>query len=251
MNRLEEDETTGSDQTTRHRDGRREPTPPEVIRMTWDFIRKPENANAIVAVFTALIFLTGLIYTIFAGLQWRAIRESNEINREALESVQRAYVTFSPFITQVIRSRTNGSPPVAWRFQIPVVNSGTTPTRDMLNYATLYITEGELPADFDFQDFEHGRSMVLGPKAEINFETSEAGIDSIADVANGKKSLYLYGWATYRDIFKNTQRHVTKFCYRVEVRTADPLHDLSPNARYTIYGKHNCTDEECDKAEAK
>src|SRR5262249_17487465 len=37
----------------------------------------------------AIILIT-FIYTVFAGLQWRAMRESNRTNREALISVQRA-----------------------------------------------------------------------------------------------------------------------------------------------------------------
>jgi len=52
---------------------------------------------------TRAIVLITLIYTVFAGLQWCSIRESNRINQEALLTVQRAYVNFKTIESTGIR----------------------------------------------------------------------------------------------------------------------------------------------------
>ncbi len=48
----------------------------------------------LVAFFTLVIMGSSIVYTVYAKKQWRVMRESNKINREALESVQRAFIGY-------------------------------------------------------------------------------------------------------------------------------------------------------------
>src|SRR6267143_6119466 len=63
---------------------KRKPTPMEMIREWFDFIRDPGNASAIVAIFTVLIFLTGLAYTVFAALQWGEMRSTIKATQQQI-----------------------------------------------------------------------------------------------------------------------------------------------------------------------
>jgi len=72
---------------------------PPVSRF-WQFIIDQKHSNAIVAIFTVLIFVTGLLYTIFAALQWSAIRETNGIARDTFNAANRPYV--GPNAVQVV-----------------------------------------------------------------------------------------------------------------------------------------------------
>jgi hypothetical protein len=51
----------------------REPTPPEALMRAWEHIT--EHANAIMAVFTILLFFSTTAYTVIAILQWNAMRD--------------------------------------------------------------------------------------------------------------------------------------------------------------------------------
>jgi hypothetical protein len=50
----------------------------------WDFIREPKNSNALIAVVSALIFLSGAIYTTFSILQYYGARKSRKGNQKSL-----------------------------------------------------------------------------------------------------------------------------------------------------------------------
>jgi hypothetical protein len=69
----------------------------------------------------------------------KATKDAVEVNRQALESVQRAFVTFGPNLdTNVITDDANKV--TAWEFRPKLENSGVTPTRnaihgDYLNHA--------------------------------------------------------------------------------------------------------------------
>ena len=64
----------------------REPNPLEVAMKVWEFFREPKHANAIMAIFTILIFLATGAYAWVAIKQWSAMLDSNRITREAFET---------------------------------------------------------------------------------------------------------------------------------------------------------------------
>jgi hypothetical protein len=54
----------------------------------WDFITEPKHANAIMAIFTMLIFVTGALYTVFAGLQWCANQKAADAAASAAKTAK-------------------------------------------------------------------------------------------------------------------------------------------------------------------
>lgn len=47
----------------------------------WHFIIVPQHSNALIAVFSALLFIATVVYTIFAALQWSAMKMATEASQ--------------------------------------------------------------------------------------------------------------------------------------------------------------------------
>jgi hypothetical protein len=80
----------------------REPDPDEALREVLSFLCNPLNSNAITAIATVLIFISGVVYTGFSALQWQATRQSADAATSAattaakqLEMVDRPWVIVS------------------------------------------------------------------------------------------------------------------------------------------------------------
>lgn len=80
----------------------------ELIRHLFEIIRDPQNSNAIVAIFTVLIFLTGFAYTIFAALQWDQMRKATKATQRQIgdsEAVQSARLIIEDFRADVTQGQ--------------------------------------------------------------------------------------------------------------------------------------------------
>jgi hypothetical protein len=62
------------------------------IERAWKFICEPQHSNAIMALFTGMIFLSGLAYTIFSALQWSANRKAADAAKRAAETAASSLV---------------------------------------------------------------------------------------------------------------------------------------------------------------
>ena len=49
----------------------------------WQFIIVPQHSSALVAVFSALVFLAAVVYAIFAALQWSAMKEATQASQRS------------------------------------------------------------------------------------------------------------------------------------------------------------------------
>jgi hypothetical protein len=107
-------------------DQEHEPTPFEIWSLIFRWIADPSHANAITAIATCVICITGIFYTVFAGKQWianknaaDAAKSAAETARQTLESVDRAYLS-------------SGEPEEVlggWGvIKIPISNTGHIPT---------------------------------------------------------------------------------------------------------------------------
>jgi hypothetical protein len=66
-------------------------------------------------------------------------------------------------------------------------------------------------------------------------------------VQERRKHLYLWGWVTYRDIFKDTLSHITRFCHEVIDVRGDPMNVQGGiEIVFSLCPRHNCTDDECN-----
>jgi len=199
----------------------------------------------------AIVLIT-LIYTVFAGLQWCSIRESNRINQEALLSVQRAHVNFKTIESTGIRDAQGRI--TAWHFFPQWENSGTTPTKIMRQHSSAKWSKETLPHDFDFNDVGPNDNIntLLAPKAIVSTGPLIIRPEVIAGLKEGKLHLFFWGWAAYSDIFQNSKAHLTEFCYELTVSYGDVTTGEGIRFLYVLCPSHNCADEDCkDYAETE
>ena len=61
--------------------------------------------------------------------------------------------------------------------------------------------------------------------------------------------MFVWGWITYDDIFKNTPRHLSEFCDEITNIKGTPEDITDPAANITwelsLCREHNCSDERC------
>lgn len=134
----------------------KEPSPPEVVMGWWSLIT--QHSNGIMAVTTIAIFLSGLGYTVFAGLQWCANKKAADAAYNAsvtasrqLEMVDRPWIKESVKSGAKFQSDKNGN--ITWAINIQGVNVGHS-------VATGMFVQGKLIA-------MRGADYVDGPSAQL------------------------------------------------------------------------------------
>jgi len=76
-----------------------QPNPLEAVIRAWDFIKKPEHANAIMATFTIFIFLATGAYAVIATLQWCEMTKATDIANKSLIADTRAWISPTSVMT--------------------------------------------------------------------------------------------------------------------------------------------------------
>lgn len=189
--------------------GRNDQKPVGPIRQTltkvWTFIIEPKHSNALVSIFTVLIFFAGVFYTIFAALQWCTMRESNRINREALVSVQRAWVI--PF---EVSPEALPSDPTKTIFKVVFRNTGHTPAPRTHAWIAGTSDLQSIPATNPVEPSDAG-AMLIGPDGIGNTSTQNPYSPEAIRLIKSGVRLYLYGTIWYYDVFG--KHHWTQFCY--------------------------------------
>lgn len=195
------------------------------------FICESKITDVVIAVFTiALTGFTGLL-VIVGGKQAR-------LTRETLINTQRAFVFatgFQPLYDPPERKASiEGGSDVEkmdyiWRFRPHWQNSGDTPTKDFISHTRCELRDSILPPGFDFDySTEQKGGGLIGPHFTVMGglapQQPSPGITTkdILDVQAGRKHLYLWGWARYFDVFPNTPRHISRFCWFI-TPTGNPL----------------------------
>jgi hypothetical protein len=188
-----------------------------------------------------------VIYTTYTALNLSAIRESNNINREAVISVQRAFVTPQAFMALAITDATRKIV-TDWQFYIPWGNSGVTPTRYAVTHSSFAPYYGVIPGNFPFPDLGPSKRtpLVLGPKATLTSSALQVPVGVLRSINPTGLHLYFWGWLSYNDTFARTKRHVTEVCRELTQINGDVSNPNQPvQWIFTLCDHHNCVDEEC------
>ena len=151
----------------------------QAIMSWWEFIIEPKHANAIMAIATVLIFVSGVCYTVFSALQWGANKQSAdaatksaEVAEQALVSVQRAFITqrrveITPITDAQSKQITGVQIDLGWE------NNGTTPAKSLTQHISTRWDVNPIPSDFTFPDewlpgVEHvPQPTYMGPKGSL------------------------------------------------------------------------------------
>lgn len=240
----------------------------------WAHLGESQNSNRIVAIFTIIIALTGAIYAVFAALQWCANKDAadaarnsaiqakaaNDLNAEALHSVQRAFVTFKGFQYFRIQNPDN-SDIHNWYWDASFENAGSTSANYVVGAADMKILKTE-PAEEQFLGtFKNFPLTGIGPKVSRSLripysipEKTIFGVDLGPNITSASvikthwnRHLFIWGWTYYRDVFQKTKPHVTEFCNHII--GINLIFQPTPGAVSFFFENckaHNCDDEQCD-----
>jgi hypothetical protein len=225
------------------------------------------------SIFTALIFLVGVGQAVLFFFQLRIMRAgirdatlaatsasnnaiaTKEIARTSEQQLirgERAFV-HADDITWDRRPTNLQGTEFVYRFYFCWINNGNTPTKNMITHVNFYLSNIDIPPNFDFREPNAPTaSGRVPPKSRMSAPpVPAAGItpQDLMDVHLGRKFFYIYGWTKYNDVFDGTPQHVTRICFKVIVN-GDPANP-GPDVRnvdflYPFHNRNNCSDEECD-----
>ena len=115
--------------------------PTRGLKLAWQFITEPKHSNAVVAIFTVLIFLTGAIYAIFAYLQWSAANGQ----LEQMKSGNRPWVGIEPDNgLKVSEIRIGEKEAASVTMTVTIKNFGSYPGRNVVALAWLMVVHDSM-----------------------------------------------------------------------------------------------------------
>jgi hypothetical protein len=219
-------------------------------RATW---QDPINLFTLVLAIATTVLVIVAIFQSWIGANRTAQRaaaaaeDSTKISKEALISVQRAFVFIKLFETHVINNEFN-------EFLIMPMweNSGSTVANSLKNWVNFKVFPGEPPNNYDYPDLDRdgqllpgqgeGLSMFIGPHATQYADTLAIPVPIMEEVRAGKLRLFVWGWAEYCDVFEGIPLHRTEFCNEVIVTAMgrdEATGKVTSAVRFSIYGPHN------------
>ena len=220
-------------------------------------------------VFNGTVAITAIVGIVVLGYQSCELRQTNVISSAANDTArlaQRAFVNLAPADPPITGREVDPATgkTIGIHFSVSYSNSGSTPARDVHNLVAVTVRTDELPADFEFSGTDPSVTAItyaLGPNAVGHIATA---IQMRSLLGLGKdRRIYIWGWATYRDVFANSPVRLTEFCIEM-VRAAGffegspdkavtDLTDPRTNIRVLIKqcGRHSCYDEDCQDYKAR
>lgn len=228
--------------------------PSESLRDAWlrAFTRDPINLFTL-ALVAATVFLGVMAVSAerTAKRAADAAQQSADTARRALIAGQRAFVsvTYNKYPNRdPVSDQING-----WAFSVHWRNAGDTPTRNLVNHTNILVSDTEVPPAWGFPDDwgntppdkRHGIPLGAAPRAAVESDMHYITLAEAEAATAGKKFIYLWGWATYNDVFPNTPLHVTRFAVQIAM-TGDARNADRVSVRFPFLPRYNCSDEECD-----
>jgi hypothetical protein len=221
-------------------DSKSEPTPLEVIMKVWSFITEPKHANAIMAVFTALIFLATGAYAIIALLQWKTMGGQLDIAQKSLITTQRPWVKIKHRIVKPLTFNVPGNNGLidSMTLEDTLENVGQSVALNVFNW------EDVIPIDEDsslrtararqdqwcnasrYRDTSQLSGYMLFPKDPFIQNMGVGGyMDNVNKIAKinkivpGKVGFVLVGCVCYRSSLEPASApfHKTKFIYYLAI----------------------------------
>ncbi|MEI8152192.1 MAG: hypothetical protein WCG92_11400, partial [Hyphomicrobiales bacterium] len=189
--------------------------------------------SALVVAAMAFLAIAFALQALYLGVGLRAMRRTaQQIDRNTLIA-QRAFVYVGALEWSTDRTNVKISP--IW------ANAGTTPTRRLRISTNWVASHGELAPDFDINYVRAPESLFLGPSAKAEFGPVLIPMRDIQAAIEDRLHLYVWGRATYDDMFEGSQPHFFDFCHRIEASGEAPG---NISLRFTQFGLGNGADED-------
>ena len=169
--------------------------------------------------------LATLVIAAFTATLWVATSRQAKLTREAFVADKRAFVFATGFNQTYEQDKATGL--YNWRLRPVLRNSGGTPTKDMEMYVACEIRNSQLPTGYAFTpQAQNVAKGMMPPVFELQGGLAPPGSaitpQDIIDSQTGRKFIYLWGWIRYRDIFPETEQHITRYCWLI-MASGDPL----------------------------
>jgi hypothetical protein len=222
------------------------------LRQRWnrtkDWWSRQSGIVLLTLSFQFVILLTTIGYVVVAKHQLNEMSAANGISREALNSVQRAFIYNSGF---KLRSDQH---PVGDDKDVPIIgletqfeNSGATPGTQVVEETNVCMQKGsDIDEDFNYRDLHNTQNVfaMIGPRTGFSsfYHLEPEQVDAIM---KSKTNLFVWGWVKYLDIFGDS--HTTEFCKKyfgfTKQQGATDRADF--DVHFTQCPKHNCADDGC------
>jgi hypothetical protein len=228
---------------------------------------RPDQSSKAKQVFEALAITAAVFASIVYFFQLNAILESNDINRQSLQSVQRALMAFDGVGNARLTKRLqSGQEAPTWVFQSKWTNNGPTPAIEVVSR----FEGNRLPHGLSEEDFVGSEKVgglgVIAPRTgttvgeiwkddDFIFGERILDWDNITSIEQPKNTFF-WGWMVYRDVFTGTKLHLTEACQRLDgVKLLNPKGKPAGSEHqiqlmFVNCEEHNCTDEYCKDYEA-
>jgi Sec-independent protein translocase protein TatA len=176
------------------------------------------------------------------------MKEQTGISRDALISVQRAFV--NPSLNYGTVTDPFSGNPIYMSINIKWENVGVTPTRKLIIHDNSLLGN-KLPnvlRDMRNSEPPYGNvEIFLGPKSEVFSRGINLTLPMLESAWKTNLHVYLWGWARYRDVFNDSKPHITRYCHDI---TIAPLpNQTGRNTGWTTVPHTcpagNCTDDDC------
>lgn len=177
-----------------------------------------------------------------------AAKTANNTTREALTSVQRAFVFFVGSTSATKTIVNNKTTELTLTF--PHKNAGVTPTKDAEARVNWKDFSDGLPSHFNFPDegSVQPRQFDIPPQAFGN-GTLAIPIAVMEAAKQGRTRIFVWGWVAYHDIFGKTPGRLSEFCDEIANIKSTPEDITDPSASITwdlsLCPIHNCFDDRC------
>ena len=239
-----------------------EPEQKKSLRRSW-------KTSGPVAKFTVVFAGIAALATVtYAGItgwqlylmrsQLKALLESNEINREALYSVQRAFVAAHKYTSELATYTDidkTGKPVTVVETTAHWENIGNTPAIDVrMMFGSLQQKDDELSEEqFVGLNLISSASLTtsaIAPKVILDAGPIRQPEEWFFEKSDTPTHWFYWGWMLYKDIFPKTKTHVTEFCLRVnEIKWKVSSNGKPVGKPYftaTTCAQHNCMDDFCE-----
>ncbi|MBM3530851.1 MAG: hypothetical protein FJX62_22470 [Alphaproteobacteria bacterium] len=186
---------------------------------------------SVLAAVGLLLFIAFGVQAYYLWLALRAMRRTASLGDRNLTLTQRAFV-FPRRLDWTVAGDSVTIVP-SWE------NNGATPARSLRISTNWRSLHGDLPADFPYNYQRAPDRVFLGPKAASEVGALTIPLRDVQAAADRRVQLYVWGRATYEDIFEGTEPHFIEFCYQVEP-SAGPSGAVK--LTFTHHGPYNRAD---------
>jgi hypothetical protein len=208
------------------------------------------DANGVIAFFTAVLAISTIALWSSTKRAARSAERSASIAEQALVSLERPFI----FVKEIDLFTERAIGPMSasghnvpgrittYRISAILENGGQSPAiRVIYNFNCGLIAAHNIDT-FDFPDQGNDSRAVIGPKATLHTASQSISAASVGQIVAGVDRWFIWGWVDYDDIFIETKRHRTEFCFEVTARRL-------PNAEivvgFSMHRRFNATDDDC------